>query len=126
MNMKKVASAAAVAVAVSASAVMVAAPASAADQKVFSSSGKSYGWYDDGNDQFVTCDLASNDGDGTWGQVVVELGGWIPQRTVFNGCETISGIPDGHQIEITVCDWVWRAATQQRGTANCTVRWVAS
>ncbi|WP_327030194.1 hypothetical protein OG989_08525 [Micromonospora sp. NBC_01740] len=93
--------------AASTAAVMVAGPAHAADQYVWSQSGDSYGWYDDANNRFVTCDVVSGDGKGAKGVVSTANLQVIVDRTAFNGCEAAGGVGDGQRLRISVCDWVW-------------------
>ncbi|MDC7120394.1 hypothetical protein OMK64_02465 [Cellulomonas fimi] len=92
-----------------ASAAMLAVPAAAqaADFSLYSSSGRSYVWYDDGGNRLVVCDMTSNDGVGAklaaW--PTRQASGVADSRTAYNGCESM-WLGDGVETIVRICDWV--------------------
>ena len=104
--------------------VTTSTPAQAADAHVWSTTGESYAWYDDSTGRVSFCDMVAHDGDGATGTVQLP-GGETRNRTVFNGCETVTGVPDGVQMRITVCDWMW-SWNGYRNPYNCSSVWLNS
>src|SRR5690349_5123057 len=83
--------------------VGVPSAAHAQDQFLWSGSGRSYMWYNDAGNQITVCDMVNNDEVGAHGHRSW-LGSGSNNRTVYNGCETWSNIPDGVQIYMEASD----------------------
>jgi hypothetical protein len=95
--------------------VSVPTAAHAADYTMWSTSGKSYIWFNDAADQISVCDMVSGDGIGAHATVI----GYYParERIAYNGCETFHSIGDGWWQDVTLCDWVY--IYDQRYDKNC-------
>ncbi len=106
--------------------VVVGSPGTASASDVFlsSSSGKSAAWYNDAADSVSICDQVNGDGDGARASVLWN-GSTHGYRSefVFNGCLTVwNAIPDGAEVTLRTCDWVWLASYQSRQNVNCVER----
>jgi hypothetical protein len=106
--------------------VAIPSAAQAADAKLFSSSGRSYAWFDDANNRVVICDMQANDNVGAWAEVGYAIGyapQWYKSRTVYNGCEVVEGVNDGANVSINLCDWVYVNGTREGWSCNQLYRW---
>ncbi|MGA9746883.1 MAG: hypothetical protein WBQ50_05455 [Nocardioides sp.] len=88
---------------------MVAAPAHAADFTIYSKTWESSVYYNDPNNTLRLCDVVNGDGDGA--HISTSLGHWT---WVYNGCTWIQNIPDGVQMQVEVCDWVYMYSNRNR------------
>lgn len=104
-----------IAFAAAAAAALVAVPgtAHAVDFSLYSTSGKSYLYYDDPNNRVITCDLKPNDGIGAYGL-------YWSQRIVYNDCQVAGNVPDdGGMMYAQICDYVSRNG--ERVKENCNI-----
>jgi hypothetical protein len=87
--------------------VVVASPAHAADFTAYSTTWKSSVYYNDSNNTLRLCDVVDGDGDGA--HIDTSLGHWTH---VYNGCTWLQNIPDGVQMRVDVCDWIYMSSNR--------------